>query len=259
MRRWVTLLASFVLVLPHGAMSAPATLRVLFVGNSLTYYNSLPSLVSAVAAASTPAARFDFEMLAAPGASMRQHLEEGQLVRVLAAGHFDVVVFQELGGFPICASGYRECEASPVALEQAVKLIKKSGARPIMLGTYQPTVGQDILSRVSRETAQHLGVEWFDWGAALARVAARDASIPTLIPNNFHPLPAGSWLAAIGLAKLITGAAPSRHAIARVCAPNWIDAKPPLTNTSLASKQLQPPPNCSEISESTYQVLRDVS
>jgi len=259
MRRRVTLLASLALVLSHSAMSAPANLRVLFVGNSLTYYNSLPSLVFAVAATSTPATRIDFEMLAAPGASIRQHLDEGHLGRVLADGHFDVVVFQEMGGFPICATGSRECEASPAALERAVRLIKKSGARPIMLGTYQPTVGQDMLSRVSRETAQHLGVDWFDWGAALQRVAARDSKIETLIPNNFHPLPAGSWLAAIGLAKLITGAAPSQHAITTVCAPNWIGARPALTNTSLASKQFQPPPNCSEISESTYQVLKEVS
>lgn len=41
-------------------------------------------------------------VLAVPGASLRDHLESGRLQSVLAERKFEIVVLQELGGFPLC-------------------------------------------------------------------------------------------------------------------------------------------------------------
>jgi hypothetical protein len=78
-----------------------------------------------------------------------------------------------------------------------------------------------------------------------------------LIGPDFHPTPDGSWLAALGLSRIITGAsAPDSHV--RVCAPDWSHAQPPVSNSRFASRQDQPPANCFEPDESTYSILTTV-
>jgi len=244
------------LVAAQGALGAPQPTRVLFVGNSLTYFNSLPSMVAAEAANGRPPARLEVEMLAAPGALIRQHLDAGQLGKVLAAGKFDVVVLQEVGGFPVCSNDYPGCQDSPAALDAAAELVRRSGARAILLATYLRRPGlQAYLSLASKDVAQRLKVDWFDWGQAMVDVGSRDETIAMTGPD-LHPKPPGSWLAAIGLSQLITGAPPAAAPPAQVCAPDWSHAKPSISNTSLASRQSQPAVNCFDLADSTYSTLQ---
>lgn len=255
-RSFPVLLAILAFTWAASAAGAPKPLRVLFIGNSLTYYNALPSLVAGISAAATPNVAIEADMLAAPGATIRENIDHGHLAQLLSGTRFDVVVFQEFGGFPLCDTARRPCAESPPALEELVRLIRKSGARPILLGTYQAVAGQAELTEMTNVAAKSLDVTHIDWGAALQRTGARDPSIELFVPKDFHPRPAGSWLAALLLARSITRGELSSHAPARVCAPDWTHAKPSISNSTLASRQLQPAPNCFEIADSTYQVLR---
>jgi hypothetical protein len=253
------LLAFVALCVLAQALHAEAKpIRVLFVGNSLTYFNALPEMVADVAANSHPATRLEVEMLAAPGALIRGHLNEGHLDKVLAGGAFDRVVLQELGGFPACDDSFPGCRDSAAALDEAAALIKRHGARAILLATYQQALVQKQLSKASAEEAARLGVDYFDWGGAMVAVSTRDKFIE-LIAADAHPRPEGSWLAAIGLTPLITGASLPDQAPPRVCAPNWAHFEPHVTNSSLASKQKQPPVNCFELSDSTYLILKSAA
>ena len=242
------------LVAANAALAEPKPLRVLFVGNSLTYFNALPSMVTGLAARSHPVVRLEVEMLASPGATIRQTLDSGSFGKAVAGKKFDVVVLQEAGGFPLCSDDFPGCRESPAALHEAAALIHRSGARLILLATFTPPGMQAPLSLASQKLAEHLKADLFDWGKAMANGAARAQGM-MLIGPDFHPTPEGSWLAAIGLSRLITGAtAPDAHV--RVCAPDWSHAQPPISNSSYASRQSQPPANCFEPDESTYSTLK---
>ena len=64
-----------------------STLNILFVGNSLTYVNDLPSLVSQIA-------RLDgvdvtFKVVAYPDYSLDDHIDRGDMYQLLANEKFD--------------------------------------------------------------------------------------------------------------------------------------------------------------------------
>ena len=256
-RRWLVSAAICALTMGQCVLAAPKPIRVLFVGNSLTYFNSLPELTAAVAASLDSPVRMQVEMLAAPGATIRQHLGSGHLKDVLTAGRFEVVVLQELGGFPLCSQDYPGCMDSPAALAEAVRLIKAAGARALLLGTYSPLEMQPQLSGASAALATRLHVELADWGGDIKAFAALHPELP-LIGADHHPLPLASWLAATHLARDITKQPLPVRVPEKPCAPQWAHAKPPLSNASLASQQPQPPLNCYGIPDSTYQLIKSV-
>lgn len=68
-------------------------LRVLFVGNSLTYYNDLPSMVGR--AAKEHGLEVQTEMVAKPNFALEDHWNDGQLQRKLDKGTFDWIVLQQ--------------------------------------------------------------------------------------------------------------------------------------------------------------------
>jgi hypothetical protein len=252
-RALAILAAAFILnctpALAHDAI------RVLFIGNSLTYYNNLPGMVRAVYKSTVPDALITTEMLASGGALIRDHLDRGHLKKVLATQHFDVVVLQELGGFPQCAVDFYGCADSPSALKEAVSLVRRAGARPILFGTWQasPTFQAD-LSRTTREMAKDLHADVADIGGAI--YAVNGNGIP-MLDGSGHPLQAASWLAAMVLVKTMTRHALPAVAPAQICEPDWTGKGP--SEDSLASLQAQPPSKCFLLSETLFRKLLGVA
>ena len=84
------------LLVPFSLVSQPMEtqpLRILFVGNSLTYANDLPTLVRQYA--STQGVKVKAEMLAKPNYALEDHWLEGVLQQRIASGSFDFVVVQQ--------------------------------------------------------------------------------------------------------------------------------------------------------------------
>src|SRR5260221_4044773 len=73
--------------------AAPATTRVLFVGNSLTTVNDVPALVGQLAAAS--AQRYEYRTVAFNGYSLEDHWNRGDAQRAIAEGGWSIVVLQQ--------------------------------------------------------------------------------------------------------------------------------------------------------------------
>jgi len=232
---------------------ARESIRVLFVGNSLSYYNNLPGMVEAIYESSRPHSTMHTEMLASGGALIRDHLNAGHLAQVLATNRFDVVILQELGGFPNCPTEFRGCADSPAALHEAISLIRAAGARPIVFGTWQATPeSQRALSAATKELAGRLQVDVADVGAAMQSVLA-SANLKTF-DDSGHPLPLGSWLAAIVLTKAITMTDIRPNPPAPVCQADWTGHGP--SENSLAARQEQPPVKCYSLSRADFNRLR---
>ena len=68
-------------------------MRILFIGNSHTYYNDLPAIVADLAAAD--GIRADITMLAHPGWFLHQHLADPEASFNIRRGRYDFVVLQE--------------------------------------------------------------------------------------------------------------------------------------------------------------------
>ena len=80
------------------------TTRILFIGNSFTFRNDLPSLLTDMAATSG-AGTLETSMVVAGGASLRQHWNATDAHETLRSSTWDYVVLQEQSTLPIKNAG----------------------------------------------------------------------------------------------------------------------------------------------------------
>jgi hypothetical protein len=161
-------------------------LRVLFVGNSLTYVGNLPAVVEAVAASGGH--RLTAEMLVAPGATLAERVADGSVAALLAHTHFDVVVLQERGGDVLCGAGPGTSCASQAAHVALGELVHSHGARLIVLGTYQrvPEVSA-ALEQTECEFALLVDATCIPVSERLRRAAEKAPDLNWLHADGGHP------------------------------------------------------------------------
>lgn len=240
------------LVSPQATASKPKTLRVLFVGNSLTYYNDLPATFATLYRAAEPGVRVETEMLAQGGGKLRERLAEGRLAALLTQQHYDFVVLQELGGWPACPREFPGCEDAPTALRESVNLVRANGARPVWLSTWQPTAdAQRSLSALSMQLARELDLDTVDAGAALQRLPAPLRK--QALDRTGHPAPTGTWLMAAGLVRAIATQPLPDRTPPRSCGRNWRGA---LKASAPASAQRHGKAECHVLANTQWRALK---
>jgi hypothetical protein len=69
------------------------SVNILFIGNSLTYTNNLPDLVERLGEKAN--VNIKTQMLAKPNYALEDHWNEGKLQRLIKSGNFDFVVVQQ--------------------------------------------------------------------------------------------------------------------------------------------------------------------
>ncbi|MAQ32145.1 MAG: hypothetical protein CMD26_05410 [Flavobacteriales bacterium] len=74
------------------------TLDVLFIGNSYTMYNNLPSLISSIASSMGDELNTDQSLLG--GASLQSHTNNNTTTNLIMSGNWDYVVLQEQSQYP---------------------------------------------------------------------------------------------------------------------------------------------------------------
>jgi hypothetical protein len=203
-----------------------------------------------------PSIAVQVETLAQGGASLRNHLEASALEPTIREGHFDTVVFQDRGGFPLCDPSIPACADSTASIKAFVSLIKSVGARPVWYSTWQGTPGaQRSLSRMVAKMASGFGVEVADVGAAFFLA---DASHLGAAPfrDDGHPTPTGSWVAAAVLADHISPPIRIPTEGISVCAPDWTGHDPKISEP--LSAQNQPPNRCFDVSATTLREIAGV-
>jgi predicted alpha/beta superfamily hydrolase len=120
--------------------------RVLFIGNSLTYVNNLPSAFASLAPAGM---RFSVDMIARAGAALEDYDHDPVVMHALATGGYTDVILQERGGNATCTPGCEQRLAAFERTDQATVALtsdaRAGGARVYYLGTWQ---------RASREISE---------------------------------------------------------------------------------------------------------
>ncbi len=211
-----TVLALLLLALSHLAPAqetAPRKLRVLFVGNSLTYVNDLPSALRAVAASQPRPVAIETQTFVAPGGSLIDRWNDGRIAAALDAGHWDALVLQERGGVLACMveseqRSSAECRASERAHRAFAARAKSAGTKVYVLATWGPDdAWQAKLDRGARQIATRIDAQVIPAGKALRALAHRHGAQATF-PDGVHPSLMATLVMATQLHAAIVGAWP---------------------------------------------------
>jgi hypothetical protein len=189
------------------AQQSPAPkreLRVLFIGNSFTYFNDMPAMVEALAASQKK--RFVHQSVVFPNFSLQDHWEKGDAPRAIAAGKWDFVVLQQ---------GPSALEDSRRSLfdytRRFAKLIRDAGATPALYMVWPSKARFRDFDRVVESYAlAALEVQGIilPVGAAWQEAWKLDAELLLYGEDQFHPSPTGSYLAALVIYQKLFGASP---------------------------------------------------
>ncbi len=180
-------------------------LRVLFIGNSLTYTNDLPAMVAALAEA-TKQKRFIYQSIALPDFSLQDHWNQGEARKAIAKQKWDFVVLQQgPSALP---------ESRALLLEYARRFaadIRSMGAKPALYMVWPSVARFNDFDRVSesyRLAADEVNGALFPVGEAWRAAWRRDANLKLYSPDGLHPSPAGSYLAALVIYEQLYGQSP---------------------------------------------------
>lgn len=140
----------------------PHLTAVLFIGNSLTYFNEMPGMLSAMAAHEERPLLVEQETPS--GMTLEDHWLRTDALKRIWSEHWDYVILQERSGRAAMDRG----ELFHTYLKMFADQVRKSGATPVLFQTWYP--GNDEFFRAAAKRANVLllpvGRAWknaYDW------------------------------------------------------------------------------------------------
>jgi poly(3-hydroxybutyrate) depolymerase len=171
--------------------------KVLFVGNSFTYYNNgLQSHFRKLTWASGLLTRANSRarIMTISGGQLPEHA--GGFENVLAGDDWDVVAMQGHSLGPISAD---TAEPFKEAARKFVRIARKRGTRPVFFMTWAYTDKPEMTAQLDKaytDIGRELDVQVVPVGLAFAKATAERADIALRTNDTRHPSLAGTYLAA---------------------------------------------------------------
>lgn len=193
---------------PTGFLAAaePAPpLRVLFIGNSLTYTNDLPGVFEALAVAAgkpKPVVRW----VTIGGFSLEDQWNRGDARKAVASGPWDFVVLQQ--GPSASAEGSSSLRAYT---RWFAREIRAGGATPALYQVWPSTSRPQDFDGVIRsyaDAAREVDGVLLPAGEAWRAAWKRDPGLELYSKDGLHPTLAGTYLAALTVFGRLYGASP---------------------------------------------------
>ena len=176
-------------------------LAVLFIGNSLTYWNEMPEILEALLKESDAGATF-IESIAEPNYGLEDHWHSQAAKDRIASQAWDVVIMQQ---------GPSATEGRPSLLEYSqrfAEIIRSAGAVPGLYMVWPEEARRFDFPGVRdsyRAAADSVDGYFFPAGAAWQEAWQLDESLELYGPDRFHPSALGSYLAAVVIWEQLTG------------------------------------------------------
>jgi hypothetical protein len=196
-------------------------LRVLFVGNSYTFYNDMPATVARLADASGQPPSVDAERVVQGGADVRQHWEETGARERIAEGGWDCVVIQGQSTGPL-----RDPDEFREFGGELARATLAAGAQPLLYLTWARAAGHEVyrsawsggspaamldrLRAAYEDLAARVGARVVPVGPAWALSLHERPDVVLHDEDLHHASPAGSYLAACVFLRALTGIDPRR-------------------------------------------------
>jgi hypothetical protein len=182
----------------------PGEFGVLFVGNSLTFWNDMPAILGRLLETGG-VEPLHLEVVAFPNFGLEDHWAEGTARARIALGGWEVVVLQQ---------GPSATEGRPSLLEYSDRFaeeIEGVGARTALYMVW-PDQSRlfdfDGVADSYSTAAAAVGGLLFPAGEAWRSAWARDADLALYGPDGFHPSLLGSYLAALVMYEQLAGRDP---------------------------------------------------
>lgn len=171
-------------------------LRVLYVGNSLTYTNDLPGMVAALAGQDSQVV--SYHMVAKPDFALVDHWSGGSdAVEQIRRGGWDVVVMQQ------GPSSLLESRADLIESARAFdREIRGVGARSAFYMVWPSSDRRAFFEDVRRSyqaAADTVGGVFIPAGEAWTEAWKRDSTVVLYGLDGFHPSWSGTYLAALAI------------------------------------------------------------
>ena len=159
------------------SLAANAPLKLLFIGNSLTYGNSLPSMLEAMANDAVGEQVLQVEMVTIGGGTLSQHWYDGRALAAIQKGGWDYVILQDhstLG--PTWVNGTARI-SNPKTFHTYVSLfndeIRRAKAQTALFLTWadeDKTPDQTALNKAYNEIARELNAKLIPVGPVWQQV-----------------------------------------------------------------------------------------
>ena len=185
----------------------PAGARILFIGNSLTYEDSLGARVAEVLAQFGDSTA-QVTTVGFPDYALEDHWNEGTAPRLLREERWDYVVMQQ---GPSSTPENQLYLASWV--KQFAPLVRAAGAEPVLFQVWpslRDTARFALVDQSYRAAADSVGGVYAPAGNAWHRLLDTDYALGAELyeVDAFHPTPMGTYLAAVVIAARIRGMMP---------------------------------------------------
>ena len=181
-------------------------LRILFIGNSYTYYNSTPELVKALIRENFPEQVVETQLISGGGMTLADHWQEESTLEAIRKGEWDFVVLQEQSklGMGVMIDNNMYFGQTEQFFEHSRKFdreIKEAGAKTVLLMTWsargQPKE-QAILTHAYTSIAKELEAIVAPVGLIWDKVRT-NPKIDLYADDGGHPSSVGSYLVAVTL------------------------------------------------------------
>ncbi|HEY1016771.1 MAG TPA: SGNH/GDSL hydrolase family protein [Herpetosiphonaceae bacterium] len=177
---------------PTPANCDTAPVRILFIGNSLTFGHDVPGLVQQIGASARRCV--EVATFADAGTTLKMHWDRGKVQEAIRLKRWNFVVLQEQ------SQGWRRDPAETDAvLPRYLDLIRQNGSQPVIYMTWawgnefqnQPNITKfyNDLGAKHRVTVVPVGAAWQQWLDAHPGIRLHE-------PDNNHANQAGAYLAA---------------------------------------------------------------
>lgn len=204
--RLVLILAGVIATAPAaaGEDAAGEGLRLLFIGNSLTYSNELPEMVGRLLERAGVAVG-RIESRARPNFGLSDHWRSKKTMDAIASGDWDIVILQQ---------GPSATEGRPSLLEYSrlfASEIRKAGARPALYMVWPSAQRlRDFPGVVDsyRAAAGEIDGRLFPVGEAWLAAWQHDPKLELYGRDGFHPSRLGTYLAALVIYQQLSGRDP---------------------------------------------------
>ena len=177
-------------------------MKVLFIGNSHTYFNDMPELF-AKAVEATVGEKPEVVMLAYSGRELAWHREEYYAVRFnLTYGGYDYCVFQQ------AAHPYPPEETTLEMNAEFARLCRLNGTKPVIFMTWAEKAhpeNQAKMIEVCERSARETGALLAPIGRVWEKICQNEMDIELYHTDGAHAGPYGDFLIAAALCKLTVG------------------------------------------------------
>jgi hypothetical protein len=185
------------------------TLQILFVGNSFTARNDLPSVIAQLAAAHGIVV--EHRLISAGGASLRMHLNAGKAQAEMAKRQYDYVVLQEQSTLPI-----KNANRMHENIREFDTLIRRAKAKTVLYMTWarrNAPESQQTITDAYQSIGAELDAVIVPVGAAWQAFRRKHTEPVLHDQDQSHPTVAGSYLAACCFCATLFGEDPSGSAV----------------------------------------------